>query len=55
MRDLETGTRGYTWIQGDSNFTSLGSLYKAIQVFNFRTYLNLATHPSEKKGQYTKT
>ena len=26
MRDLELGTRGYTWIQGDSNLTSLGSL-----------------------------
>ena len=30
MRDPETGTRGYTWIQGDSNLTSLGSLQKAI-------------------------
>ena len=35
MRDSKISARGYTWIQGDSNLTNLGSLQRAIQVYDF--------------------
>ena len=30
MRDPKISAKGYNWIQGDLNFTSLGSLQRAI-------------------------